>query len=136
MKKYLLMISFSLILCCGCSKKALNCSIENDEDDAITTTNISYNFNFLGKQTEREETRTTTFNTLEECINYYNYLTNLYSDSNYTVEKDESTFSVKVYQIIDFANVDKNTLKDIKPDKKTRKNKVSKYYKEMGYNCN
>lgn len=77
-----------------------------------------------------------TFNTLEECINYYNYLTNLYNDSNYTVEKDESTFSVKVYQIIDFANVDKNTLKDIKPDKKTRKNKVSKYYKEMGYNCN
>ena len=136
MKKYLLMISFSLILCCGCSKKTLNCSIEHDEDDAITTTNISYNFNFWGKQTEREETRTTTFNTLEECINYYNYLTNLYNDSNYTVEKDESTFSVKVYQIIDFANVDKNTLKDIKPDKKTRKNKVSKYYKEMGYNCN
>ena len=132
MKKYLLMISFGLILCCGCSKKTLNCSIEH----AITTTNISYNFNFWGKQTEREETRTTTFNTLEECINYYNYLTNLYSDSNYTVEKDESTFSVKVYQIIDFANVDKNTLKDIKPDKKTRKNKVSKYYKEMGYNCN
>ena len=136
MKKYLLMISFGLILCCGCSKKTLNCSIEHDEDDAITTTNISYNFNFLGKQTEREETRTTTFNTLEECINYYNYLTNLYSDSNYTVEKDESTFSVKVYQIIVFANIDENTLKDIKPDKKTRKNKVSKYYKEMGYNCN
>ena len=136
MKKYLLMISFGLILCCGCSKKTLNCSIEHDEDDAITTTNISYNFNFLGKQTEREETRTTTFNTLEECINYYNYLTNLYNDSNYTVEKDESTFSVKVYQIIDFANVDENTLKDIKPDKKIRKNKVSKYYKEMGYNCN
>ena len=136
MKKYLLMISFGLILCCGCSKKTLNCSIEHDEDDAITTTNISYNFNFLGKQTEREETRTTRFNTLEECINYYNYLTNLYSDSNYTVEKDESTFSVKVYQIIDFANIDENTLKDIKPDKKTRKNKVSKYYKEMGYNCN
>lgn len=136
MKKYLLMISFGLILCCGCSKKTLNCSIEHDEDDAITTTNISYNFNFWGKQTEREETRTTTFNTLEECINYYNYLTNLYNDSNYTVEKDESTFSVKVYQIIDFANIDENTLKDIKPDKKTRKNKVSKYYKEMGYNCN
>ena len=136
MKKDLLMISFGLILCCGCSKKTLNCSIEHDEDDAITTTNISYNFNFLGKQKEREETRTTTFNTLEECINYYNYLTNLYSDSNYTVEKDESTFSVKVYQIIDFANIDENTLKDIKPDKKTRKNKVSKYYKEMGYNCN
>lgn len=136
MKKYLLMISFGLILCCGCSKKTLNCSIEHDEDDAITTTNISYNFDFWGKQTEREETRTTTFNTLEECINYYNYLTNLYSDSNYTVEKDESTFSVKVYQIIDFANIDENTLKDIKPDKKTRKNKVSKYYKEMGYNCN
>lgn len=136
MKKYLLMISFGLILCCGCSKKTLNCSIEHDEDDAITTTNISYNFNFWGKQTEREETRTTTFNTLEECINYYNYLTDLYNDSNYTVEKDESTFSVKVYQIIDFANIDENTLKDIKPDKKTRKNKVSKYYKEMGYNCN
>lgn len=136
MKKYLLMISFGLILCCGCSKKTLNCSIEHDEDDAITTTNISYNFDFWGKQTIREETRTTTFNTLEECINYYNYLTNLYSDSNYTVEKDESTFSVKVYQIIDFANIDENTLKDIKPDKKTRKNKVSKYYKEMGYNCN
>ena len=136
MKKYLLMLSFGLILCCGCSIKTLFCSIEHDAEEAITTTNISYNFNFLGKQTEREETRTTTFNTLEECINYYNYLTNLYSDSNYTVEKDESTFSVKVYQIIDFANVDKNTLKDIKPDKKTRKNKVSKYYKEMGYNCN
>lgn len=141
MKKYLSIICLTTLLCCGCGKKSLNCTLQLNEDDALTTTNINYTFDLFGKQTTRLETITVTFDDLDECNYYYDYISNLYNNNNdnlppYSIEKDETTFTVKTYRNITIKNVNKQALKDLEPKTNLNRKKLLKYYKDIGFNCN
>lgn len=141
MKKCTWIIVLITLLFCGCGKKSLNCSLQLNEDGGLTTNAVHYDFNFWGNQTSREEITTVTFDNVEDCNYYYDYISKLYNQNadaslNYNVEKDETTFTVKTSRSIIIKDIDQNSLEDLTPKTNLNEKKIKKYYEEIGFNCN
>lgn len=139
MKKYILLL-FVLIICSGCEKKVLNCSMQLNEDGANTTVEVNYSFDFFGKQKNRDETINIVFDNQEDYNYYLTQVPTIYNNHsdhalNYTVSNDDDTKTITLNRNLILSNIDQNSFKELDPNPKVHQKKLLKYYKDLGYMC-
>lgn len=141
MKKLVFLTFILPLFCCGCMEKEFTCSSEINEDGALTSMSVKYNFSIFGKQQTREEKTTIQFENSDDFYYYYDYAKEIYNNSNnellyYDIQKNETTFTIEISRNLTLSDIDHTLQEELEPTGKLKRKKVKQYYTNIGYQCN